>query len=82
VKQLELANNHDLNAFEMRIFQIQNENNSITCCIIYHPPAGASQLSLFFSNFTKLCQDRLRYKRILIIGDFNLPQNQFNEDSI
>jgi hypothetical protein len=81
VKKIELETKFDLNAFEIGIFQIQNENehNSITCCVIYRPPA--SKISSFFTNFTKLCQDLLRYKRIILMGDFNLPQNQFDEDS-
>jgi hypothetical protein len=66
-------------AFELAIFQIMNGKDTVTCALIYRPPNF--KLSLFYPSFVKLCEWFLKYDRILIAGDFNLPSNQISENT-
>jgi hypothetical protein len=80
-KNDECFNTLDLKStvLEYGLFQVVCYCDTITCCLIYRPP-GAN-LSQFFSIFTKMCEILLKFDQLIIMGDFNLPQKQFEEDS-
>lgn len=64
--------------FEMILITISVSNTSFLSALIYRPPSSST--NEFINEFDTLCSYLTHHEEILLLGDFNIPNVQLNDE--